>query len=340
VTYAIIDAAAGDEAQASARAERSRYCTPIANLPLIFHVFDELAASGVDRARVIAAPAVRDELVAVVGDGRAWDVEVSYAESPDSDGRLTVLDELERAAAAEPVLVYPGDSLFPGQIGAMWERFNAGDVDAVVLGGPRGVRGPIPLGPAAAHRRATRLCATPAILGPPGIGALRISGPEDQDLAEWLRMSDRRVGVCELGGHWRYSDATEDLLTANRMMLDALPVPSVDGTFPDDNEVHGRVAISPSARVSGCTLHGPVAIDDDAVVEDSFVGPYTAIGAGAVLMGTEIDNTMVLRRAEIRHPGHRIEASIIGEQASVLRSFALPKGLHMRLEPHSRVTLS
>jgi glucose-1-phosphate thymidylyltransferase len=100
------------------------------------------------------------------------------------------------------------------------------------------------------------------------------------------------------------------------------------------------VAISPSARVSGSTLHGPVAIDDDAVVEDSFVGPYTAVGAGAVLMGTEIDNTMVLQRAEIRHPGHRIEASIIGEHASVLRSFALPKGLHMRLEPHSRITLS
>jgi glucose-1-phosphate thymidylyltransferase len=289
---------------------------------------------------VIAAPAVRDELVAVVGDGRAWDVEVSYAEVANADGRLTVLDELERAATAEPVLVCPGDSLFPGQIAGMWERFNAGDVDAVVLAGPRGGRASIQALPAAAARRATRLCATPAILGPPGIGALRISGSEDQDLADWLRMSDRRVAVCELGGHWRYSDATEDLLTANRMMLDALPVPTVDGSFPDDNEVHGRVAISPSARVSGSTLHGPVAIDDDAVVEDSFVGPYTAVGAGAVLMGTEIDNTMVLQRAEIRHPGHRIEASIIGEHASVLRSFALPKGLHMRLEPHSRITLS
>ena len=123
------------------------------------------------------------------------------------------------------------------------------------------------------------------------------------------------------------------------MVLDDLPVPVVDGSFPDHNEVHGRVAISPRARVSNCTLHGPVVIDDDASVEDSFVGPYTAIGRGATVVGTELDNTMVLPFAEVRHPGMRIEASIIGERASVSRKFELPKGLHLRLPPGSQVTL-
>jgi hypothetical protein len=49
---------------------------------------------------------------------------------------------------------------------------------------------------------------------------------------------------------------------------------------------------------------------------------------------------MVLAGAEISHPGHRIEGSIIGERAAVVRSFALPRGLHVRLEPHSRLTIS
>ena len=169
---------------------------------------------------------------------------------------------------------------------------------------------------------------------------MRSGGDAHRDLADWLRTSECRVAVCELGGHWRYSDDTDDLLTANRMMLDALPVPVVDGSFGDNNLVQGRVAISSSARVSGCTLHGPVAVDNDAVIEDSYIGPYTAIGPGAILSGTEIDNSMVLSGAEIRNPGHRIEASIIGEGASVVRSFALPRGLHMRIEPHSRVILS
>jgi glucose-1-phosphate thymidylyltransferase len=124
------------------------------------------------------------------------------------------------------------------------------------------------------------------------------------------------------------------------MVLDDLRVPAVDGSFPDNNEIHGRVAISPHAHVCNSTLSGPVVIGDDAVVEDSFVGPYTAIGRGAVVSGTELDNTMVLPFAELLHPGLRIEASVIGERASVTRSFELPKGLHLRLTHGSRVTLS
>ncbi len=340
VSFAIVDAAAGGEARSCGCAVRSRYCTPIANLPLIYHVFDELAAAGIDRVRVIVRTGTRVELEQVLDAGRPWGAEVSYTTAEEVDGRVAALTELKRAVANEPVLLCPGDCLFPGQLAAMWDRFNAGDVDAVVLSPANGAaRG----GQNEPAELLPRISSEPAIVGPTGspvIARLRSAGVDRRDLADWLRSSDCRVAVCELGGHWRYSDGTEDLLTANRMMLDALPVPAVEASFGDNNTVHGRVAISSSARLSGCILHGPVAVDDDAVIEDCFVGPYTAIGAGALLRGTEVDNTMVLAGAEISHPGQRIEGSIIGERASIVRSFSLPRGLHMRLEPHSRVTLS
>jgi len=339
VSFAIIDAAAGGDARGCGCAERSRYCTAIANLPLICHVFDELAAAGIDRVRVVVSPDRREELEHVLDGGRPWQVEVSYSTAAEHDGRAAALAALGQVVSDEPVLVYPGDCLFPGQVAAMWERYRAGDVDAVVLGAGNGVGG---RGRSAAAERSERVSSAPAIIGPRGatvVDRLR-SGIGYHDLADWLRTSDYRVAVCELGGHWRYSDQTGDLLVANRMMLDALPVPTVEASFGDSNAVHGRVAISSSARVSGSTLHGPVSVDDDAVIEDSFVGPFTAIGAGAILNGAEIDNTMVLAGAEISHPGQRIEGSIIGEHASVVRSFALPRGLHVRLAPHSRLTLS
>ena len=47
MTFAIIDATAVGEAHACGCAGRSRYSTPIANLPLIYHVLDELAAAGI-----------------------------------------------------------------------------------------------------------------------------------------------------------------------------------------------------------------------------------------------------------------------------------------------------
>jgi glucose-1-phosphate thymidylyltransferase len=340
LSFAIIDAAAGVEARTGGSAGRSRYRTSIANLPLIYHVFDELAAAGIDRVRVIVSEGAREELEQILSGGSHWGVEVSYLTAAGHGGRVAALAELERVVLDEPVLVCPGDCLFPGQISSMWERFSAGDVDAVVLGEGNGARR---RGGSSAVELARRVTSVPAIIGRPGapvINGLRNTGADRHDLATWLRTSDYRVAVCELAGYWCYSDDTEDLLIANRMMLDAVRAAAVDGSYGDDNVVHGRVAISSSARLSGCVLHGPVAVDDRAVVEDSYLGPYTAVGAGAILTGAEIDNTMVLAGAEISHPGQRIEGSIIGERASVARSFDLPRGLHMRLEPHSRVTLS
>jgi glucose-1-phosphate thymidylyltransferase len=340
VSFAIIDAAAESDARSRGGLGRSRYSTPIANLPLVYHVLDELSASGIDRVCVIASVGAREEIEQVLGGGRTWGVEISFATAAESNGRATAFAEIERVLSDEPVLVCPGDCLFPGHVLAMWERFGAGDVDAVVLGSGNGAGR---RGRGAAAERSSRVTSTPAIVGPTGvpvIQGLRSGSLDHRDLADCLRTSEWRVAVCELGAHWRYSEDTDDLLTANRLLLDALPVPAVDVGFGDNNVVHGRVTISSSAHLSGCVLHGPVAVDEGAVIEDSFVGPYSAIGAGAVLRGAEIDNTMVLAGAEISHPGQRIEASIIGERASVVRSFALPRGLHLRLEPHSRVTLS
>ncbi len=192
-------------------------------------------------------------------------------------------------------------------------------------------------------RGAGRVCDTPVILGPATrhvvaeLLSCRLDGP---DFIDSLLASDGRRAVCELADHWCYDDSTMALLTANRIMLDSLVARRGEVSESHNTQIHGRVAIGAGARISNSTIRGPVAIADRAVVEDSFIGPYTAIGFRAIISGAEIDNTIVHAAAEIRHPGYRIEASIIGERASIARSFELPKGLHMRLEPDSSVTFS
>jgi glucose-1-phosphate thymidylyltransferase len=333
--FAIVDATVGHTEQPLCSPGRSRYTTPIANLPLICHVFDELAGSGIDQARVIAGPGVRDDLERILGRGRQWGVELSYSDAPGSERRTTVLSEIEQALDRGPVLLHPGDCLFRSQVTAMRERFRAGDVDSVLPEQASGtpVRSP-------SDRRVSE---TLLVLGQatrPLFGDLLSPASDGEDLIETLLHSDCRLAVCELTEQWCYNDSTEALLAANRMMLDALALSPVNDDVSDENQIHGRVTISPNARISNSVVNGPVAIADRAVVDDSFIGPYTAIGPGAVLSGTEIENAMVLSGAKIRHPGFRIEASIIGEGSHVARSFALPSGLHMRLGPDSRVTFS
>jgi glucose-1-phosphate thymidylyltransferase len=331
VSLAIVDTV-GEPADEAGLGPSSPYLAPIANVPLIWHVFDELAQSGIARALIVARTEARGDLERVLGTGETWGVEVSFFEAPETGGQQAVLTQADQALSAGPVLVYPGDCLFPGQLATIGERFADGDVDCVMLDPAPGSASP-----------ESRIFPTAVILGPQTQAVLRNSasgGLDPRGLNELLLAGGCRVAVCEPARQWRYSNSTDALLAANRMMLDELPVPAVDGSFPDHNEIHGRVAISPDAHVSNSVIYGPVVIDDDAVVEDSYVGPYTAIGRGATVSGGELDNTMVLARAEIRHPGMRIEASIIGERASVSRSFELPKGLHLRLGTGSRVILS
>ena len=331
MSLAIVDAVAEPVGEPSF-GSTSRYLASIANMPLIWHVFYELAEGGVERALIVARADARRELEDVLEGGKSWGVEVSYSEAPETHGQQTVLTQTSQALSSGPVLVYPADCLFPGQVAAMFNRFSVGDVDCVLLAQTPGSSLP-----------ESRMFATAVMLGPRTQAILGDSVSRSRDprgLAEILLAGGCRVAVCEAAKQWHYSDSTEHLLAANRMVLDDLPAPAVDGSFPNHNEIRGRVAISPRARVSNSTLCGPVIIDHDAIVEDSFVGPYTAIGRGATVTGTELDNTMVLPFAEVRFPGLRIEASIIGERASVSRSFELPKGLHLRLTPGSRVTLS
>ena len=340
VNIAIIDATANAAGEAYACNRAARYLTPIANLPLICHVLDELAGSGIRRAQILADRSVQAELERVVEGGRPWDIDVSYAESPSSDRLAGVLNEVGRALDSGPVLVHPGDCLFPRQVATMCDRLLIDAVDLVLLEPEdRAPRGDLRGAPA----EQAGVSETPILFAPSSRLVLDelVGRPEQgRDFVDSLLISDLRIAVCDLAEHWCYSTSTDALLAANRMMLDALPVPAVHGAFSGDNKVNGRVAISPGARVTRCTLYGPIVIDDGAVLEDCFIGPYTAISTGAVLTGAEIDNSMVLAGAEIHHPGTRIEGSIIGERARVGRSFDLPRGLHLRLGPGSQVTLS
>ncbi|MGH2873209.1 MAG: hypothetical protein ACRDL5_12200 [Solirubrobacteraceae bacterium] len=331
VNLAIIDATAERRSEAT---PTCRFATPIANVALINHVLAELAGGGIERARIVATPQVRSELDRILDVSAPRGIEISYLDAPSSDGGDAVLAEAVEALRTEPVMLHPGDSLFRGQLNAMQDRFRIGDVDSVL---PEQASADPP------RDAEARTVDTVLLLGPetrPLLEELLSPASEGDDLIHALLHSDCRLAVCAQTEHWSYCDSTECLLAANRMVLDELEAAEEPPSRGEPNRLHGRISISSAAFVSNCTVHGPVAIDRRAIVEDSFIGPFTAIGPDAIVRGAEIDNAMILTGAEIRYPGLRIEGSIVGERAQVVRGFDLPRGLHLQLGPDSRVAFS
>jgi NDP-sugar pyrophosphorylase family protein len=163
----------------------------------------------------------------------------------------------------------------------------------------------------------------------------------DALLAETARKQPQAAddAVVELAAAWRYDGTVDGLLEANTIALDGLKRGRV-GVDLSNASVQGRVHIDPSAELNGAKLRGPVYIGPGARLVETYVGPYTTVGEGVTLEGVEIEHSIVLPSAEIRYPGRRLEASLVGEGAQIGRDYSLPSALRVRVGPGSEIQLS
>jgi glucose-1-phosphate thymidylyltransferase len=83
-----------------------------------------------------------------------------------------------------------------------------------------------------------------------------------------------------------------------------------------------------------------VIIGANAEVSDAYIGPYTSVGPGVVVENAEVENSIIMPGASIRHLGGRLEASIIGCDARIMRDFRLPRAFRLTVGDGAEVTLT
>ena len=71
---------------------------------------------------------------------------------------------------------------------------------------------------------------------------------------------------------------------------------------------------------------------------DTYVGPYTSIGADCELRDAEIEHSVVLERSRIVGV-HRIQDSLLGREVEVVRGDGRPRATRLMLGDHSRAEL-
>jgi glucose-1-phosphate thymidylyltransferase len=305
---------------------------PLANRPLAAHILDELAAVGVRQVTVVGNALVTAELRSALLSTAPAGMEINFAAYGDDHVMRRFSDEA-------PLIIHNGECLLDGGLVQLAARLAQDGLDALVVNSPEE--------PDASPRN---LFASPAqragihVFGP---GTMRMLDPQVwgsidadtfDDLCARLLEHGERVETVAADRGWRYEDGPDGLLAANRLLLEHLE-PDVPEHTLEHTEVQGPLIVHPTALISHSIVRGPAIVGPMARVTGAYVGPYTAIGGGAVIDNAEIENSIVMERAVVRDLGHRLESSVVGADARVTRRFSLPRAVQVFVGAKSRVSL-
>ena len=132
-----------------------------------------------------------------------------------------------------------------------------------------------------------------------------------------------RIDPQIVHGWWKDTGQVQDMLEANRLILDDLDE-RIDGELVD-SRVEGRVVIEEGARLERATVRGPAIVGRGSRITDAYIGPYTAVGEDVRIERAELEHSIVLGGSEISDLEFRFEASLIGMHVKIGRGPSLPK---------------
>lgn len=329
----------------------AKQLVPVANRPVLFYGLDALRAAGIEEVGIIVGD-THAEIEAAVGDGSAFGLRVTYIRQEAPLGLAHAVLTAEEFLGDSPFVMYLGDNLLRDGIAELVADFRVSDADAMILlqrvpdpssygvaelDGARVVRlvekpadPPSDLALVGVYMFTSAILDSAKAINPSGRGELEIT-----DAIQNMIDRDLRVEPHTVTGWWKDTGRIEDMLEANRLILDVLE-PSVRGEVVDST-VEGRVVIEPGARVVDSSVRGPAVIGAGAVVEHAYVGPYTAISEDVVIRRAEVEHSIFLRGSRLEDLDARVESSLVGRDVTIARSTAKPRAYRFMVGDSSEI---
>ena len=258
----------------------------------------------------------------------------------------------EQYLGDSPFVMYLGDNLLQGGIEDLVAAFRSGAPDALILLTP--VSDPESYGVAELNDGAVvRLVEKPAEprtnLALVGVymftaavhqaaRAIRPSGRGELEITDAIQHLVDRGGRVEphiVRGWWKDTGRLEDMLAANRLVLDTIEG-RIEGELVD-SQVDGRVVIEPGARLERCAVRGPAIIGAGARLTDCYVGPYTAVGDACTIRNAEVEHSILLAGSSVCDLAGRMESSLLGRNVKIRRDHRQPHAYRFMVGDNSEI---
>lgn len=325
---------------------------PVANKPVLFYAIETLVSAGIKDIGIVVGE-TKGDIIKAVGNGSRWGINLTYIEQETPAGLAHAVKVSRHFLQDEPFVMFLGDNIIKEGITSFVREFEKEKPDALVLLSP--VKNPEKFGVAVLDgEKIVRLVEKPmppptnfALVGcyilnkhifsaceairPSKRGELEIT-----DAIQWLIDNGYQVQYHIIKGWWKDTGMAEDLLEANRLILEEIGE-EINGEVDELTKITGRVKIGQKSIIKRSVLRGPLIIGDNCIIEDSYIGPFTSIGNEVKVKETEIEHSIIMDRCEIYLKG-RIEDTILGRGVIVRKvdkrplSYKLVAGDHSVLE--------
>ncbi len=310
---------------------------PVANKPILFYVLDQVKEAGITDIGIIISPETGNVVREAVGDGAHGESQITYILQTEPQGLAHAVKTAHSFLGDSTFLMFLGDNLIEGGVKSFVQEFNSHSPDALVL--LKEVPDPSLFGVAELNAKGevvhlvekpkepkTNLALVGIYLFTPEIhSAIAQIKPswrgelEITDAIQKLLDMGKKVRSHILTGWWLDTGKKDDLLEANRVVLDSLLKRAVLGEIDSKSKIVGRVEIKDGAKIENSIVRGPVSIAEGCHIKNSFIGPFTSIGAGTIVEDSSVGHSVILEHSCIYHI-ERLEDSLIGTRVELRKS--------------------
>ncbi len=316
---------------------QNKHLLSVGNEPMIYRVLRDLIDAGIHD--IIVNLNAGDTSVPEAISRKQWDAKISYVEQDEPNGMMYPIILARDIIGDDKFILHAGDNVLSGGLKKYIQEFEHNESDAHLL--VTKVPNPERFGVAeVSGNRLVRTVEKPKEF----VSDLAVTGiymynsnvfkameqvkpidPENKGRAEffpppvhqWLVDNGYKVTVTEVTGWWKDTGKPEDLLLANRLVLERETNFENLGSVDENTKIEGAVKIGKGSRVVNSRIVGPTSIGENVVIENAEIGAFTSVGDGSVIKNAIIENSILMNGVIIQNVKTSLCDCIMGSNSQV-----------------------